>query len=129
MDWKHLYSTLKAVNWLLLLFLSLLSFFLMSSTWTLGVMLGGLITIANFSLLQHTVKGVFASRQVDKAAKVMIVAKYYFRLLGLGAILFVIITRGWVDPVGLALGLSIVVFSIVGVGIRLAFKTSTGEAI
>lgn len=129
MDWKLLYGTLKAVNWLLLLFLSLLSFFLMSSTWTLGVMLGGLITIANFSLLQHTVKSVFASRQVDKAAKVMIVAKYYFRLLGLGAILFVIITRGWVDPVGLALGLSIVVFSIVGVGIRLAFKTSTGEAI
>lgn len=129
MDWKILYSTLKKVNWLILLIFSLLSFFLMSATWTLGVILGGLITIANFNLLQHTIRGVFSSQQIDKAAKVTIVAKYYFRLLGLGVVLFVIITRGWVDPVGLAIGLSIVVFSIVGVGIRMALKTSTREAI
>jgi hypothetical protein len=34
-----------------------------------------------------------------------------------------------VHPVGLGLGLSIVVFSIVGIGIHLAFKMRTGEAI
>jgi hypothetical protein len=129
MDWKILYSTLKTVNWLILLILSILSFWFMSSTWTLGVILGGLITIANFNLLQHTVRGVFSSQQIDKAAKVTIVAKYYFRLLALGVVLFVIITRGWVDPVGLAIGLSTVVFSIVGVGIRMALNTSTREAI
>jgi len=129
MDWKILYSTLKTVNWLILLTLSLLSYFFMSSPWTLGVILGGLITIANFSLLQHTIKGVFSSGTIEKTVKVTIVAKYYFRLLALGVILFILITRGWVDPVGLAVGLSTVVFSIVGVGIRMAFKTTTREAI
>jgi hypothetical protein len=129
MDWNILYRTLKTANWLILLTLSLLSFFLMSSSWTMGVILGGLISIANLGLLQHTVRGVFSSRQIDKTAKVTIVAKYYFRLLALGVILFVLITRGWVDPVGLALGLSTVVFSIVGIGIRMALKTSAREAI
>jgi hypothetical protein len=129
MDWNILYRTLKTANWLILLTLSLLSFFLMSSSWTMGVILGGLISIANLGLLQHTVRGVFSSRQIDKTAKVTIVAKYYFRLLALGVILFVLITRGWVDPVGLALGLSTVVFGIVGIGIRMALKTSAREAI
>jgi hypothetical protein len=129
MDWKILYSTLKTINWLILLTLSLLSYFFMSSAWTLGVILGGLITIANFSLLQHTIKGVFSSGTIEKTVKVTIVAKYYFRLLALGVILFILITRGWVDPVGLAVGLSTVVFSIVGVGIRMALKTTTREAI
>ena len=129
MDWELLYRTLKTVNWTILLLLSLLSFVLMRPSWTMGVILGGLITIANFSLLQHTVKGVFSSQAIEKTAKVTIVAKYYFRLLALGVILFVLITRGWVDPVGLAVGLSTVVFSIVGVGIRMALKTSTREAI
>jgi hypothetical protein len=94
----------------------------------MGVILGGLITIANFSLLQHTIRGVFSSRGFDASAKVSIVAKYYLRLFGLGVILFVLITRGWVDPVGLAVGLSTVVFSIVGLGINMALKTSTTEA-
>jgi hypothetical protein len=117
------------VNWLIFLTLSLLSFFLMSPSWTMGVILGGLITIGNFNLLQHTIKSVFSSQPIEKTVRVTIVAKYYFRLLGLGVILFVLITRGWVDPVGLTVGLSIVVFTIVGVGIRMALKTSTREAI
>ena len=129
MDWKILYSTLKTLNWLILLALSLLSYFFMSPPWTTGVIAGGLITIANFGLLQHTVKGVFSSGKIDKTTKVTIVAKYYFRLLALGVILFILITKGWVDPVGLAVGLSTVVFSIVGVGIRMALKTPTREAI
>jgi len=129
MDWTILYRTLKTANWIILLVLSVFSFFFMSPLWTTGVILGGLITIANLSVLQHTVRGVFSSPQIDKTAKVTIVAKYYFRLLALGIILFVLITRGWVDPLGLALGLSTVVFSITCIGIRMALRTSTGEAI
>ena len=58
-----------------------------------------------------------------------IIAKYYLRLLALGVIIYFLITRGWVDPVGLAVGLSTVVISIVTLGIYLARKTYTGEAI
>jgi hypothetical protein len=129
MDWKILHRMLITVNWLVLLVLSLLSFFFMSSAWTMGVILGGLITIANFNILQRTIRRVFSPQVMEKTAKVTIVTKYYFRLLALGAILFVLITKGLVDPVGLAVGLSTVVLSIVGLGIRLALKTGTREAI
>jgi hypothetical protein len=128
MDWKTLHRVLGTLNWLILLVLSLFSYFLMSPSWTMGLILGGLITIANFNLLQHTIRGAFSSHGLDKAAGVSIVAKYYVRLIGLGVILFVLITRRWVDPVGLAVGLSTVVFSIVGIGISMALKTSTTEA-
>jgi ATP synthase I chain len=128
MEWKTLYRLLRTLNWIILLVLSLFSYFLMSSPWTTGVILGGLITIANFNLLQHTIQGVFSSNGFDASAKVSVVAKFYLRLIGLGVLLFVLITRGWVDPVGLAVGLSTVVFSIVGIGISMALKTSATEA-
>jgi hypothetical protein len=64
-----------------------------------------------------------------KNNKLAIVAKYYFRLAILGIIIYILITNGWVNPIGLAIGLSIVVFSIINIGIRAVLKTSSGEAI
>jgi len=57
-----------------------------------------------------------------------IVAKYYFRLALLGIIILAAIASGRVNPVGLTLGLSIVVISIIATGIEAAFKTPSGEA-
>ena len=128
MEWKTLCKVLYPLNWIILFVLSLFSYFLMSSSWTMGVLVGGLIAIANFNLLQRTVKGVFSSGGFGASTKVFIVAKYYLRLIGLGVILFVLITRGWVDPVGLAVGFSTVVFSITGLGIGMALKPSSTEA-
>jgi hypothetical protein len=101
----------------------------MSRSLTTGIILGGLIIIANFGILQHTVRRAFSSDGVMRRRKMSIIAKYYLRLLALGVIIYFLITRGWVDPVGLAVGLSTVVISIVTLGIYLARKTYTGEAI
>jgi ATP synthase I chain len=128
MEWKTLCRVLRTLNWIILLVLSLFGYFLMSSSWTMGVLVGGLITIANFNLLQHTIQGVFSPQGFGASTKVSIVAKYYLRLIGLGVILFMVITRGWVDPVGLTVGLSTVVLSIAGTGIGMALKTSSTEA-
>jgi hypothetical protein len=57
------------------------------------------------------------------------VGKYYLRILALGLILYVLIARGWIDPLGLVVGLSTVVLSIVGLGIGLALGIRTKEAI
>jgi hypothetical protein len=62
------------------------------------------------------------------ASKFFIILKYYLRLLVLGAVICYVIKRGWVDPVGLAFGLSTVFISIVTFGIRTALKTVTREA-
>ena len=128
MDWEKTYKDLKKLNWFSLLIMSLISYFLLSSSFTLGIILGGFIIIANFKVLQHTIRRGFSSQGVMNASKFIIIVKYYLRLLALGVVICYLIKRGWVDPVGLAVGLSTVVISIVSFGIKTAFKTVTGEA-
>ena len=101
----------------------------MSATFTLGVILGGLIIIANFSVLQHTIRCAFSDQGAMGGKMFSIIAKYYFRLAIMGLIIYILITNGWVNPIGLAVGLSIVIFSILNFGIRTAWKTSSREAI
>jgi hypothetical protein len=129
MDWEKLVKQLRIQNWIILMILGGTSFFVMSSDFTLGILLGGLIIIANFNVLQHTIRCAFSPDGVMKNNKLAIMAKYYFRLAILGIIIYMLITKGWVNPIGLAIGLSIVVFSIINIGIRAVWKTSSGEAI
>ena len=128
MDWEKVYGDLKKLNWFILLILGIISYFLMRHSFTTGIILGGLITIANFHVFQHVFRGVFSPEGVMKTTKMAIIAKCYFRLLGLGIIIYILITRGWVDPIGLTIGLSIVVISIVCFGIKRAFKMYFQEA-
>ena len=128
MDWEKIYGDLKTLNWIILFILSSISYFMMSHSLTLGIILGGLVIIANFSVFQHTIRGAFIEGVMMKR-KMSIIAKYYFRLLALAVIMFFLITKGWVDPVGLAIGLSTVVISIVSLGLIRAWKTYSGEAI
>jgi hypothetical protein len=55
--------------------------------------------------------------------KVPLFLKYYLRLLIMGTILYIIVAREWADPIGLSVGLSTIVFSIVSFGIHQAIKT------
>ena len=129
MEWQRFHNILRMLNWLVLLCFSLASYFSMSPYWTAGVILGGLVAIANFNVLQHTVRRAFSPEGIHQGARFSIVGRYYLRLLALGVILYILITRGWIDPVGLAVGLSTVVLSIVGLGIGLALRIRTKEAI
>lgn len=128
MDWDKIYSDLRKRNWIILLVMSSISYFLMNQALTLGIILGGLIIIGNLSVLQHTIRRGFSAEGVMKATKIFIVMKYYLRLLALGIIIAFLIKRGWVDPVGLALGLSTVVIGIISFGIKRALKTAAGES-
>jgi hypothetical protein len=103
---------------------------LMKHSFTTGIILGGLIIIANFHLFQHTFRSAFSSERATQKAnvKVSVIVKFYLRLLGLGIIIYILINRGLADPVGLTIGLSTVVISIVSFGIKRAFKTYSREA-
>jgi hypothetical protein len=129
MEWEKLQNILRTLNWLVLLILSSFGYFIMSPYWTAGVVFGGLIAIANFSVLQHTVRRAFSSEGIHQGARFSIVGKYYLRLLALGVILYVLITRGWIDPVGLVVGLSTVMVGIIGLAIHMVSRTGTKEAI
>lgn len=128
MEPEKLLKDLRIQNWIILLILGLFSSLLMSPGFTLGIILGGLIIIANFSVLQHTISKGFSYNGVFKKKKGLIVFKYYLRLAVIGALIYFLITRQWVHPVGLTVGLSTVVFSIIGLGIYMSLKRPSGEA-
>jgi hypothetical protein len=129
MEWDKLQNILRKLTWVVLLILSSFGYFIMSPFWTAGVLFGGLVAIANFSVLQHTVRRAFSPEGIHQGARMSIVGKYYLRLLALGVILYVLITRGWIDPVGLVVGLSTVMLSIIGVAIHMVLRAGTKEAI
>jgi hypothetical protein len=129
MDWKRLHKPLSMLNWAILLILGCASALWMPSAFTGGVILGGLISIANFHVLQRTIRGAFSPGGSMEKGKFSVILKYYLRLLALGVIIYILLKKGFVDPMGLAVGVSVIVFSIIGVGINLALKSKTREAV
>ena len=127
MDWTKTFRMLETLNWMILLALSSVSYVLMGNTFTAGIILGGFLTIANFNVLQRTITKAFGADGVFHANKGAIVGKYYLRLAVLGILIYLLIRQRWVNPVGLAVGLSVVVFSIVTFGVHLVLRKSSGE--
>ena len=118
MEWDSLYKNLKVLNLGVLLILTSVSFFVMSHTFTVGIVIGGLIALASFHMLQHTIHKGFAPDRIEKKRKkASIIVKFYFRLGVTGILIYLVISRQWVHPVGLAVGLSIVVISIIIFGL------------
>lgn len=128
-DREKLIQRIRTNSWIILLIAGSLSSVFMSGPFTLGVILGGLLVIANFSVLNHTIRAAFSDLDALQGRKTGLIAKSYFRLAFMGLIIYTVITKGWVNPLGLTVGLSIVMFSIVGFGICSAWKTSSREAI
>jgi small-conductance mechanosensitive channel len=127
MEWKNLYRDLKRLNWLILLLLASASCFVMSPAFTAGIIIGGLMVIVNFHALQHTIRQGFTPDDTRKTGKVSVIAKYYLRLAALGIVIYLSLSQKWVDPVGLTVGLSIVVIGIVSLGIQRIRKTFPKE--
>ena len=126
-DWEETYRTLRKRNWFILALLSSSSYFLFNPMLAAGVALGGLVAIASFSAMQRTVGRAFAIDRAGTRKKGLIIIKVFLRLFLLGAVLYVLITKVEIDPVGLAIGLSTVVLGIVSLGISQAWRMRPGR--
>jgi hypothetical protein len=98
-------------NWILFGVASILGFVLLSRHVALGIFFGGLLVTINFHLLAKTLQKALAPPHL--ASHNLVLAKYYLRFLVSGFIIFLLIAGRIVHPVGLVVGLSIVVFSII----------------
>ncbi len=98
-------------NWILFGTVSILGFAIFSKNVALGILFGGLLVTINFHLLAKTLKKALTPPHL--ASHNLVLAKYYLRFLVSGFIIFVLIAGRIVHPVGLVIGLSIVVFSII----------------
>lgn len=97
-------------NWVLFVLASLLSVVLFPIGFAGGIFAGGLIVTVNFHLLYRTLKKALTPPHL--ASHNVVLAKYYFRFVASGVIIFFLIQGHIVDPVGLIIGLSVVVASI-----------------
>ena len=97
-------------NWILFLAASILGFLLLPTDFAKGVLFGGLLVTVNFHLLAGTLRKALTPPHLSSHN--LIIAKYFLRFIGSGFIIFILIAGNYVNPVGLVIGLSVVVFSI-----------------
>jgi len=122
---------LKVANWLMLAFLVLLSLLWRGSEFALGVLVGGVVVIVNFHLLHRALQGAL-QRPVapgeGSRAKAYFAARQLWRFFGLLAVIFLLVRHGWVNIIGLLVGLSTVVLTLTLAGIYEMIKLKKKEA-
>ncbi len=93
-----------------------ISFSFLPLYFSLGVLIGGGLSILSYYWLYGVVKRAIV--YPPAAAKFTILLWYYVRLSSIGIVLYLVISRKWVDPIGLLIGLSVVVLNILFTTIR-----------
>lgn len=108
---QRLLSFVVRANWVLLFAAGLVGFAVAQPDFTYGILSGGLIVTVNFYLLARTLRKALQPPHLTSPAAV--IAKYYLRFTVSGVVIFILVYWKLVDPIGLVVGLSIVVASIV----------------
>ena len=107
---QRLIKFITITNWILLCIVSIVGFLITTPNFAKGIIFGGLIVTINFHMLSRTLKKAF--RTPHSASHNVILGKYYLRFIVSGFIIFLLISKHYVDPIGLFIGLSVVVASI-----------------
>ncbi|MBU1744493.1 MAG: ATP synthase subunit I [Proteobacteria bacterium] len=106
-----LQKKLEITNWILLALMIAGSLLLFSPRFSLGIILGGLISVVNFHWLYHNLLSVFEG-EINRLRSA-IMRRYFIRLAVTAVSLFGIIAWDIADVIGLVVGLSVVVLTIV----------------
>ena len=103
-------------NWLLFAGSSVAGLLMATHEMVIGIVCGGLIVTINFHLLSRTLKKSLSPPYIQSHN--IILAKYYMRFTVSGVIIFILIAGHFVHPLGLFIGLSVVVASIMMATVR-----------
>lgn len=123
---------LKVANWVVLSILVTAGYLLSGREFALGVLAGGLLVVVNFHLLHRFLKATLEKAQIDPESKgkaqAFFAAKQLLRFFGLLAIVYLLVRHGWVNVIGLVVGLSTVVLTLTLLGINEIIKLKNKEA-
>jgi hypothetical protein len=97
-------------NLIILGFMLLVSLLTMPARFTLGVLVGGIISIVNLYWLGRDLRVIFSN--LSGSAKSAMMVRYYIRMAATAVVLFFVITELPIDVIGLLAGLSLVVINI-----------------
>jgi len=114
-DLHKIIDFIAASNWLILIIGGLTGLMLAPAKVTLGIISGGLIVAVNFHLLKRTTKNMLNPEAVSKKGRSLVgnvLVKYYIRFAISGVLIFLLISKQIVHPIGLLAGLSVVVASV-----------------
>ena len=121
---QRIINFVRRTNWIFLCCSVMISAPLASIRFTLGILFGGLLVTINFHLLAKTLYNALKPEHL--ASHQSVIAKYYIRFVITGFIILVLVQQRIVNPLGLILGLSVVVASIMAATAfeltRLVFK-------
>ena len=110
---------LKIANWLVLAVLTVAGFIWQGQEFALGILAGGLVAVINFHLLHQALKGMLeraaagSPEEAKGPAKAFFAARQLFRFFALLAVIFLLVSQGWVNIFGLVVGLSTVVLTLI----------------
>ena len=107
---QRLLQFITRSNWLLFALASVVGAALFPLDVAGGIFFGGLLVTVNFHLLYRTLKKALTPPHL--VSHHVVVAKYYFRFVVSGVVIFLLLYEKMVNPVGLIIGLSVVVASI-----------------
>ena len=97
-------------NLIILGLMLLVSVLTMPARFTLGVLVGGIISIVNLYWLGRDLRVIFSN--LSGSAKSAMMIRYYVRMAATAVVLFFVITELPIDVIGLLAGLSLVVINI-----------------
>ena len=124
---EHLIKFVSRSNWVLLCVAGFLGLVFAPVKFALGIIAGGLIVTVNFHLLYRTLQKAFQPPHLISPGRIL--AKYYLRFVVTAIIIFFLISGHYVHPIGLFIGLSVVVVSIILATFREVKKLIFEEAV
>lgn len=108
---QNLLATITAGSWILLLLLSIAALMFASIRFAAGLFVGGLVAIGNFYWLRGTLRRLLRQEEPNRASRLARI-RYLLRFAVLGITIYTLIVHVRIDPIGLLVGLSILVVTI-----------------
>ncbi len=107
---RKLLRFITLTNWILFCAVTVCGFIFAPGRFAWGILSGGFIVTINFHMLYRSLRQALTPPHLSNTRVVL--GKYYIRFLASAVIIFVLIADHYVHPLGLIIGLSVVVTSI-----------------
>jgi len=113
---EFLIQRVDILNWVVAVFFTVLAWIYYPVLIAKSVLIGGLVANISFFYLKKDLKDFLQGKLLHSGkvqrAKLKFYLKYYARLIALALVLYILVSRQIVHPLGLLMGLSVVVISI-----------------
>jgi hypothetical protein len=125
--------TLKLANWIALAVLVTVGFLWQGPKFALGVLMGGLLVVVNFHWLHRNLKGLLEvvpelPEGQRGQAKAFFAARQVLRFFVALVVLFLLLRQDWINVIGLVVGLSTIVLTLMVVAVIEVIKLKKKEA-